>query len=160
MVIVTENQYILAQKIHHITMDERVEYAEIRSSAGRYRTIKDSYYQILVYYTPEVTAAGHHNGREDIRECQVTVRGHVNAHRLFKSLVSQIREQMPDELYLNKALEDMLAGIDEKNLELKDNDDRMCLKEDSSVASTKKVRRTRKAKRTGKAVLRKSKKRR
>lgn len=127
MVIVTQNQYILASKIHHITMDEQVQHHEVRSSSGRYRTVIDRYFQITVIYTPELTQAQQNNslnGRDpDQRECSVIVRGNVRAHLVFKNLIQQIREQMPDQLYLDTALERMLGGVSMDALKEKDQDE-------------------------------------
>lgn len=161
MVIVTQNQYILATKIHHITMDEQFDHKEIYLHNGRRKTVVEKYFQITVIYTPDTTAQQHNgNARHDeIRECSVILRGAVNAHLVFKNLIQQIREQMPDQLYLDKALENMLAGIDLNSLKEKDAEDKLLL-EIGNDRSAKTVRRARKTKRAGKAVLRKSKKRR
>ena len=126
MVIVTQNQYILASKIHHITMDEQQNHNEVRTTNGRYRTVVDKYFQITVIYSPELTQQqiNNNNGRDpEQRECSVVIRGNVKAHLVFKNLIQQIREQMPDQLYLDTALERMLAGIDMESLKEKDEDD-------------------------------------
>lgn len=163
MVIVTQNQYILATKIHHITMDEQFDHKEIYLHNGRRKTVVEKYYQITVIYTPDQAAQQNNNSSfgssNDIRECSVILRGAVNAHLVFKNLIQQIREQMPDQLYLDKALENMLAGMDLNALKDKDEADKF-LMEGLDDRGAKTVRRTRKAKRTNKRVLRKSKKRR
>ena len=123
MVIVTQNQYILASKIHHVTMDEQTNHNEVRTVSGRYRTVIDRYFQITVIYTPEQTQQqmNQNNGRDpEQRECSVVIRGNVKAHLVFKNLIQQIREQMPDQLYLDTALERMLGGIDMEELKQKD----------------------------------------
>lgn len=160
MVIVTQNQYILASKIHHITMDERVEYLDSTRN-GRTYSVANKYFQISVIYTPDYTQSQHQNGTryDETRECSVIVRGHVNAHLVFKNLIQQIREQMPDQLFLDRALESMLGGVDLDALRDKDLDDKL-LAEEEYDRGTKKVRRTRKAKGNRKSLLRKSKKRR
>lgn len=164
MVIVTQNQYILAQKINHITMDENIDHQEVRSNNGRYRTITDRYYQITVIYTPESSQASNSNqlSRDpELRECSVILRGAMNAHLAFKDLIRQIREQMPDQLYLDTALERMIADADTESLKDKDLSEKQEYEQEKKYdRRAKTVRGTRKAKRTSKAVLRKSKKRR
>lgn len=157
MVIVTQNQYILASKIHHITMDEQISHEEVRIN-NKYSTVKSKYYQITVIYSPDMSQNQHNNGRHDeTRECSVIIRGAVNAHLVFKNLIQQIREQMPDQLYLDKALENMLAGVDLPALADKDKDDEFQLEEKHVVRSPKAIRKPRKTKGRGKAVLRAAK---
>lgn len=170
MVLVTQNQYILASKINHITMDEQIQTQEFRSSNNRYKTRIDRYFQITVIYTPEASqsqtaySGKGHNG-EETRECSVILRGALHAHEVFKNLIQQIREQMPDQLYLDTALERMIAGTDVEGLKGEDrkfdNKDDYFLTEAPSVKSSpKKVRATGKAKRTSKKVLRGTKRKR
>lgn len=161
-VIVTKNQYILASKIHHITMNEHTEYIDIRNSSGRVVSTKNNYFNITILYVPETTVQGHNGlGREDLRECHVTIKSAVNAHKVFQDLVSQIREQMPDQLYLDKALERMIGSVDIKELEDQDKyllePSQQSSQRKSNDSNSKKVRRTGKTKRRSKKVLRKSK---
>lgn len=168
MVLVTQNQYILANKIHHIVMDEQKEHKEIYLYSGRRKTIVDHYWQITIIYTADDAASQNSNNNgfaksssnNDIRECTVTVRGAFNAHKAFKSLVQQIREQLPDQLYLDTALERMITDCDIENLKDRDLNEDKELKEINFDTKSKKVRGARKAKARSKKVLRKSKKRR
>lgn len=138
MVIVTQNQYILAHKINHITMDEQVQYHEVRSSSGRYRTVIDKYFQITVIYIPEQTQANSSNGREpDPKECSVIIRGAASAHKVFANLIQQIREQMPDQLYLDTALERMLAGVNMEELVSKQEKEEDCWEDDVKAVQLK-----------------------
>ncbi len=162
MVIVTQNQYILASKINHVTMDEQLHTIELVGINGRRYSILDRYYQITVIYTPEASQVtnnfGNNSGNrgDEIRECSVIVRGAVNAHLVFKNLIQQIREQMPDQLYLDTALERMLTNTDMESLKDKDSkeDDFKLEIKNATKPSTKKVRKPGKAKRTSKKVLR------
>lgn len=168
MVIVTQNQYILASKINHVTMDEQLNTMELRQPNGRLYHVIDRYFQITVIYTPEASQTtnsyGNTNGNrgDEVRECSVVLRGAVHAHTVFKNLIQQIREQMPDQLYLDTALERMLTGVDMDAL--KDQDTRQDdFKLEISHAikpSPKKVRKPGKAKRTSKKVLRGTKRKR
>lgn len=125
MVIVTQNQYLLASKIHHITMDEQVNYQDIRDERGRHRSIKDVSYVIQIIYAPENVNSnnGQLRSNDEQRECSVTIRTAVNAHKVFKDLIQQIREQMPDQLYLDTALERMISNMDLATLQAKDDKD-------------------------------------
>lgn len=118
MVIVTKNQYVLAHKIHHITMDQQISYQDVKIANNKYKTVKDVYYNITILYVPETNV--NNNNRDEVRECNVIIRGAVDAHKVFSSLIEQIREQMTDSLYLDKALENMLSTVDVKSLEIKD----------------------------------------
>lgn len=168
MVIVTQNQYILASKINHVTMDEQVNTLELINPNGRRYSILDRYYQITVIYTPENSQVQNQYGStagnrgDEVRECTVIVRGAVNSHLVFKNLIQQIREQMPDQLYLDTALERMLTGIDLDSLKDKDSqeDDFKLEIKNATKPSPTKVRKPRKAKRTSKKILRGARKKR
>lgn len=122
MVIVTQNQYLLASKIHHIVMDENVNYIDGRNAAGKMISIRDVNYVIQIIYSPENvnSSNGQLSNSNDQRECSVTIRSAVNAHKVFRDLIQQIREQMPDQLYLDTALERMIASADLETLQAKD----------------------------------------
>jgi len=171
VVIVTQNQYLLASKIHHITMDENVNYIDAKTQSGRNISIRDVHFTITVIYSPELVQtsnSGTLRNQEEQRECTVVIRGAVNAHKVFKDIVEQIREQMPDQLYLDTALERMISGVDVSALALKDEDDKKDdlaglfttlnqIKRSLNDRSTKKVRKPGKTKRTSKKVLRRAK---
>jgi hypothetical protein len=166
VVIVTQNQYLLASKIHHITMDEVVNYVDVRNQHGKNISLRDTHYVIQIIYAPDNvnTNNGQIRNQEEQRECSVTIRTAANAHKVFKDLIQQIREQMPDQLYLDTALERMLSGVNLTTLVDRDEDDKkhefvMTLKalEKKNDRCAKKVRKPRKTKRTNKKVLRRSK---
>lgn len=123
MVIVTQNQYVLAAKIHHITMDENIDYVDARNKHGRNVSVKNASYTITIIYVPDNPSNNSSNRNDESRECTVVLRNAVTAHKIFKDLIEQIREQMPDQLYLDKALERMLAGVDSAKLEAQDASD-------------------------------------
>lgn len=158
VVLVTPNMYLIASKILHITMDEHVNYIEVRQSTGKFKTHFDKYFNINIIYETEVVSNQNpgfggksHSG--DTRECSIEIRGATNAHKMFNNMIEQIRNQMPDVLFLNQAVEALFNQVDTKFLEDKDQE-KVKMNYD---ADTKKVRRAGKAKRAGKAVLRKSK---
>ena len=166
MVIVTQNQYLLAAKIHHIVMDEVVNYVEVRTTKGKVVSLRDAHFVIQIIYAPENVANnnGQIRNQEEQRECSVTIRSAVNAYKVFKDLIQQIREQMPDQLYLDTALERMIANTDMASLAEKDaenEDDRwvasLTAVEKKNDRRVKKVHKPRKAKRVSKKVLRRTK---
>lgn len=168
MVIVTQNQYLQASKIYHVIMDEQVNYIEFRKN-GKYASAREKYFQITIVYAPEsysTSGSGFSGGHQssETRECCVNIRGAVNAHKVFNNLVEQIREQMPDTLFLREAVEKLLNGTNLEEISLKDKDfgDLEQLdKEHKSVRKPNKratkLHKSGKAKRGSKAVLRRAK---
>lgn len=161
MVIVTDNQYVLASKIHHITMDESINYREVTIDS-KINTVKESYYQITIVYSPEnVNSMSNNRNSDEMRECTVIVRNSKNAHKVFQNLIQQIREQMPDQLYLDKALERLFENNDLSKIVEGDVDeakDRLLSMEDiKNDRKSKKVRSFRKKKRRNQSVLRAAK---
>lgn len=114
MVIVTKNQYILANKIHHITLDEHKEVLEYRKS-GKWHSEIINKFTITLYYTPDNGATN--NNFNDVRECSVYISDKYDAKSIYKDLISQIREQMPDQLYLDKAFENLLKQEDDVKIQ-------------------------------------------
>lgn len=173
MVIVTQNQYLQCSKIHHMMMDEQTNYHEVTLENQDRRTVREKYYQITIIYSPiDINSTGgngfgNSQSSQDQRECSVIIRGAVNAHKVFRDIVEQIREQLPDQVYLDKALERMLAGLNEEEIKVKDSyyGDTMFDSEESkegmvsngSKSRPKKIRRTGKTKGRGKGILRKVK---
>ena len=107
-------------------MDEQVNYQDIRDRNGRHRSIKDVCYVIQIIYAPENVNSnkGKISSKDEKREWYVNIRTAVNAHKVFKDLIQQIREQMPDQLYLDTALERMISNMDMATLQAKDEQDK------------------------------------
>lgn len=162
MVIVTQNQYLVASKILSCTLDEHTNYVDYRKN-GKYHSAREKYFQITILYVPEGSSQNHH-GQLDTRECNVHLRGAVNAHKVFNDLMRQIREQLPDTLFLDSAVQKLLDGFDAEVISQKDTDHDALIMEDQSAKTTnrspKALRKPRKAKRAGKGLLRATKKRR
>ena len=97
--IVTSKNYINCEKVNYITIQ-----SEYETVNGRLIP----YYQIFIHYIPISYAAS------SLRDAESTVCirviGEKTAHALFKDMVSQIREQCPDQLYLDKLTEKYLSG--------------------------------------------------
>jgi hypothetical protein len=156
IVIVTRNQYIIADKIHHVLLDEHKEYHDVRNPKGRMVGVTQRYFNITIIYTPEATT----NGRNDKAECSIKILAKVDAYKVYRDLIQQIREQSPDQLFLDKVLENLLTPDDLMKIEqeqINDDDDwSLDVSEAKSDRSAKKARKPRKAKRANKKVLRKS----
>ena len=160
MVIVTQNQYLLASKIYHITLDESVEYIDYREN-GKLCSKRVKKYTIQIIYAPDTPT--NNNGRDESRECVVNITSAVDAHKVFRDIVEQIREQNPDQLYLDKALEKMIAATDIDYLTTKDKVDELKKQYTKRARrlfndrNAEKIRKVRKAKRRSKKVLRRVK---
>jgi len=153
MIIVTKNQFIRANNINHIILDELVENINVGSEGYAMKK-----YLITVVYTPENGNPNQHNS--ELRECTVALTSKKEAYLLFKDMTHQIREQTPDALYLNKLLENFLADDENKKIEDSEQGENQ-QREMKAVLydpRAKKLRKSGKAKRKGKGVLRKSKK--
>jgi hypothetical protein len=103
VVIVTERLYIVAQKIHSMFVEEQVEEMRYRN-----RTIQVPITTIKVQFEP---INANPNQRNDNQfGVDVKVYSRKKAISLFKDMVRQIREQCPDQLYLDKIAENFLMG--------------------------------------------------
>ena len=142
-------------------MDETINYIDVKTTSGKHISLRDAHYVIQIIYSPENvnTNNGSIRSQEETRECSVTIRSAVNAYKVFKELIQQIREQMPDQLYLDTALERMIANTDLASLvekDAEDEDDRFTVS--LTVVEKKNDRRAKKAYKPRKAkkkILRK-----
>lgn len=121
IVIVTNKCYLIAEAINYITIDEvEKEKEDIFSSKSRRKRTKTakalakkkreelSFYEITVDYVP-AQAGSNVNNRRDLSSVAITVQGLINARTLFSDMVGQIREQLPDHLFLDKLVQRFLA---------------------------------------------------
>lgn len=159
MVIVTQNQYILAKIIHHITLNENVEYIDLRIK-GKLTNVKQETFTINIVYTPDNPNPGS-NRHDEWRECAVVLRSKADAYRAYKELIHQIREQSPDQLFLDKVMESILSSdLTEEISDKPSKDEELnlySLEEKRHDRRAKKVRSIRKTKAKSKRILRKSK---
>lgn len=131
--IVTSRAYLICDAINSITLraePERITNTKIMP-----------YYFIDINFKPLNNGNQNNNNNRNNEEGEIVcikVIGEKVALKLYKEVVGQIREQMPDQMYLDKMLENILDG----SLDIHD---------DPSSATTDRPRR---AKRRGKAVLR------
>ncbi len=98
--LVTSKAYIIAERVNFVTLQIAVD---------DYRNLKDTerLYDIVIEYVPITYNS---NGSAHPENVAIRVRGEKTAHDLIKAMVSQIREQCPDQLYLDKVAEKFLAG--------------------------------------------------
>lgn len=142
VIIVTKKCYLQCESVRHITIQE--EFEEVVSEDGSGTIIP--HWEIVVYFQilggAKTTAFG---GATDESSVMIKVGDREAAYKLFTEIVSQIRDQMPDQLYLDRLVKDFLAGgsLDEASINGKYED----------------IRSARKEKRRSEKVLRKSKKR-
>jgi hypothetical protein len=120
MVIVTNNQYILAKRIHHVSLSEDYNYHEIIVK-GRRNTVRENVYSINIVYVPEDNGGSGSmigNGREEVRECHVVIKtSKATAYKSYSNLIEQIRQQSPDQLFLDSALENILKQSEIEKIE-------------------------------------------
>lgn len=152
MVIVTSNHYLLAKSISHIVLDESVDYTDVRTKSGRYASVPRARYDIYITYTPE-----HTQRADETRECVIRLTSKAHAHAVYKDLVNQIREQLPDQAFLNSIVDSILNQYDPEALSLKENQEILAFKEALDDAQPTKIRSSRKKKRRNQKVLRRSK---
>ena len=126
LVIVTESNYLICESIYHVTLDcvdtdnelvsainnamklqrkLKVKPTKLQTSVNKAK--ERARYKITINYAP--VPVSQNTGRIDTRECDIVIYGFSNASRIFRDIVEQIREQMPDQLYLNKLVDKLLG---------------------------------------------------
>lgn len=123
LVIVSSHCYLLCEAINHITLDDcdnesydKVEYLTKSKKSGRSGKLSKKkemlnlkkWCKITLNYVP---ATKSQNSRgDDIRSVEILIQGKEIANTLYKEIISQIREQMPDQLFLDKLVDNILQG--------------------------------------------------
>ena len=138
VVIVTKKCYIVAERIDNIVLDcQWDEYGQ-------------AFWGINVRFIPigggNNVASGYSGGGghgDNPQFMVIKVNDKVLAYQVFTEMVNQIREQLPDQLFLGKLTQSFLTGGP--------------LDEPANKRSNEGVSKTRKSKRRSKKVLRKSK---
>lgn len=107
VVIVTKKCYLVAKHVHWVTMDE-YEYEYIK----RKRT--PTAWKVQICYVPEDGGLNiGNNGRihnDETRVVQIVCTDVNVCHILQTEIVKQIRDQLPDQIYLDKLVTDFLVG--------------------------------------------------
>lgn len=145
-------------------MDEHRDYQDVRTNKGKQFTVIQKRFVINILYSPEQTQnnGGLSSHRDGVNTCEVTILSKKNAYAVYRDLIKQIREQCPDQLFLDKAMDNLLAGDDggESNISFGNSNDDDCFDlaemEKINDRSPKKASKPRKAKRPNKKVLRRT----
>lgn len=127
LILVTQQCYLVCDKITYITLEQQHAtdsdgnylYTEAReptfieklfrlkNGARRHKMV----WVVTIDYTPESFQNGNSN-RNSRESCTVSIDvfEKEDAVALFKEMVSQIRDQCPDQLYLDKLISNTLGG--------------------------------------------------
>ena len=132
IVIVSSHCYLLCEAVEHISIDvcgdrydddDEIELVK-RISRSRRKPKKptkrqkqeaarkeEAYYQVSIsFIAVNRNSMSKNGGSSDHRTLQITLKGHEKAMGLYKEIVSQIREQIPDQLFLNDLVTKLLEG--------------------------------------------------
>jgi len=105
VVLITDRIYVVAERINFITITE-----EIKDIPSRDSIFYTKYFTLRVNFIPIVStsiyATSNSGSKDDSIECEVF--SHREVTSLFRDIVQQIREQAPDQLFLDKAMESIL----------------------------------------------------
>ena len=155
--IVTSRTFLICESVSHITLAADPDWSSRDSLRQRFQPHKIDWYVINIDFIPiprnnSSTSNGFGSSSnsssrnsETTNVVSVKVVGEKVALALFKELVSQIREQMPDQAYLDSMVTNILTG--------KIGD----LRDEQIKPIAKKTSRVRSKKRRSKKVLRRSK---
>ena len=125
LVIVTKQCYLIAESITYISVDALPECENCGSSLQhsrkkkvskkeKERREKECAYRISVDFVPAKSNHNNNNMRNDGHSTVcIVVNGYDSCMKLFHEMVDQIREQMPDELWLNKLIDKFLTDPSE-----------------------------------------------
>lgn len=130
VVIVTSQCYLLAESLNYIIINEdddsdsrewQPKTAKNRKVRRNNKVVRDYIlerkpFNIIIDFVPkgQPQNAAHHNKNSNDESSVITisVQGLNRTLRVFQDIVSQLREQIPDELFLDKLVERFLADVD------------------------------------------------
>lgn len=106
IVIATDKMYVVANKIHSIYLDEDL---ETRYLSGKKHDVLG--FLIKVTFEPDNSSINLSQSSRsyDLMTVEFKVFGHKRAIQVYRDIVSQIREQCPDQVYLDRVAELFLA---------------------------------------------------
>ena len=127
VVIVTSRCYLLCEAINHISVNEieddcKQEAIFSRSSKKKRKKkrptkaqiakrIQNAAYEVVINFIPHsksqqnATSSRNHDETETV---SITVHGRDRCLALFSEIVQQIREQLPDQMFLDKLVEQLM----------------------------------------------------
>jgi hypothetical protein len=105
--IVTSRSFLLCDSINYMTLDSGFEYSHNDEIQAVKYTINISYNSTN---RNNNHSSGLSGGRDTIHHVSIGVFGEDRALKLFKELLNQVRDQCPDEPFLNSMVEKILTG--------------------------------------------------
>lgn len=104
--IITQRSFILCESINYMTLDSVVDYEG---------DAPQIIYEIHISYNAIRNNGGLSSGNS-LTPAHVSIKifGEQPALKLFKELLSQVRDQCPDQPYLDKMVEEILLGNKEE----------------------------------------------
>jgi hypothetical protein len=133
VVIVTKQCYLLCEAINFIVINELEDDEGLTKFLSRLRSkkksktkskppkspkLKDEYiklikpYQIIINFEPKGQPTHNQASTEAGTQVAITVQGLERTIALFQEMVAQIREQIPDQMFLDKLVREFLTGIE------------------------------------------------
>lgn len=118
LVIVTKQCYLVCEKVTFITLEERMSENNAKSEwwVKKKKEKPRTEWVITIDYVPELTQSQVQHARHsssDNNAVEVRVFNREDAFHLYKEIVTEIREQCPDLLYLDKLIDKVLADFPE-----------------------------------------------
>lgn len=118
VVLVTNKNYVLAERVDeiYITEEEKSNNSIFKTPSRRRKGKKavhagpDILYRININYVPIGQSNPNRNG-DSGSVCTISTFDKKVAERIFAEMVKQIREQCPDQVYLDKIIEKELLGM-------------------------------------------------
>ena len=142
IVIVSSHCYILCEAINHINVDimssiagnydedDRAPTMAFLNKAKNRRTKKsvkritkklseekqrlaNNFYKITINFVPVNRNSQGRN--DDVRIVEIVIQGQDKAMNLYQEMINQIREQLPDQLFLDSLVSKLLEGSGDDN---------------------------------------------
>ena len=136
VVIVTSQCYLLAEAINYIVINEcednndhdYVSFTRSKTSKAKHKTdkAKRNYiqerkpFEVIINFIPKghppTTSSPHlqKHGNNDVSTVQVRIHGLRRTLRVFQDIVSQLREQIPDEKFLDTLIDRFMATYEDE----------------------------------------------
>jgi hypothetical protein len=117
IVIVTKGCYLVCQSVTSISLNDRYndeiddDYKLQKSPKKKSKVVLNEdiiLFEVNIHFIVNGNKNGNSSDLE--RECTVSVRGRAKAEALFNSIVDQIREQLPDKLWLDTYVDRLLGN--------------------------------------------------
>ncbi len=116
--IVTDKCFLACEKVVSVVIEEDfTAVRKLKSSVDKLKAKKPKANQtenqgpvvIVISYYPVITGSGYGNGDRVVHELEITVSGKKEANRLFRDIIKEVREQHPNEGYLDSLVDRVLS---------------------------------------------------